>query len=261
MTLEVLSRLPEQATGKPPLLFVHGAWLAAWCWDEYFLPFFAERGYPAYAVSLRGHGASRGALHWAGMADYVADVVEVVASLSAPPVLIGHSMGGGVVQKYLERNEAAGAILFASMPPHGMSSSFMDAMRRHPLRWLQANFSMNTKSLFDTPELCREFFFSSATSDAEIVRLMRRADDESYRALYDMTLPNLIDPGEVRTPLLVLGGEKDVVIPPRDVLETARRYKAEAQILLGQPHAMMLDGLWREAARAVEAWLSARTAG
>jgi pimeloyl-ACP methyl ester carboxylesterase len=41
-----------------PLLFVHGAWHGAWCWDEYFLDFFAGRGYRALAVSLRGHGNS-----------------------------------------------------------------------------------------------------------------------------------------------------------------------------------------------------------
>ena len=58
MTLEILSRLPKERTTHAPLLFVHGAYTGAWCWDEYFLPYFAERGFEAHAVSLRGHGAS-----------------------------------------------------------------------------------------------------------------------------------------------------------------------------------------------------------
>ena len=41
-----------------PLLFVHGAWHAAWCWDEHFLGYFADRGYRAVALSFRGHGDS-----------------------------------------------------------------------------------------------------------------------------------------------------------------------------------------------------------
>jgi pimeloyl-ACP methyl ester carboxylesterase len=258
MTLEVLSRLPEKATEKPPLLFVHGAWLAAWCWDEYFLPFFAGRGYPAYALSLRGHGKSPGVLNAAGMADYVADLAEAVAALPAPPVLIGHSMGGGIVQKYLETREASGAVLLGSMPPQGMSAAFLDAWRRHPLRWLQANFSMSSKNLFDTPELCREFFFSAATPEPDIVRFMGKMNEESYRALFDMTLPNLAGPGKVTTPVLVLGGEKDVVIPPRDAQATARRYQTQASILPGLPHAMMLDARWRGAADGIEQWLAGR---
>ena len=58
--LEVLCRMPAGEARPTPLLFVHGAYTAAWCWDENFLPWFAEQGYAAYAVSLSGHGASRG---------------------------------------------------------------------------------------------------------------------------------------------------------------------------------------------------------
>ncbi|HEX9180581.1 MAG TPA: alpha/beta fold hydrolase, partial [Burkholderiales bacterium] len=60
MKLEVLRAAPAQPAGRAPLLFVHGAFSAAWCWAEHFLPYFADRGYDSYAVSLRGHGASEG---------------------------------------------------------------------------------------------------------------------------------------------------------------------------------------------------------
>lgn len=251
MSLEILSRLPERDSGKPPLLFVHGAWFSAWCWEEFFLPFFAARGYPAHAVSLRGHGGSPGPLQTAGMADYVVDLAEAVASLTAPPVLIGHSMGGGVVQKYLETHQAPAAILLGSMPPYGMSAAFFDAWRRHPLRWLQANLSMSTKSLFDTPELCREFFYTAATPEADIVRHMRLGGDESRRALLDMSLTSFLSPGRVTSPVFVIGGEEDIVIAPRDAEATARAYNTTAKILPGVPHCMMLDASWRVAAEAV----------
>ena len=48
------------AEEKTPVLFVHGAWHGAWCGDEHFLDFFADKGYRAVALSLRGHGAGRG---------------------------------------------------------------------------------------------------------------------------------------------------------------------------------------------------------
>ena len=56
----MLARLPARPPKPTPLLFVHGAFTGAWCWDEHFLPFFAEAGYAAHAVSLSGHGRSRG---------------------------------------------------------------------------------------------------------------------------------------------------------------------------------------------------------
>ena len=99
--LELISRQPSGKTHRTPLLFVHGAWHAAWCWDEHFLPYFAAHGYEAHAVSLRGHGSSPGPkrLSWVSTADYVADVAATVQQFAVPPVIIGHSMGGFVVQK------------------------------------------------------------------------------------------------------------------------------------------------------------------
>src|SRR5580765_7987487 len=93
--LEVRSRLPERPDARPPLLFVHGGYCDAWCWEPYFLPWFAAQGYPAHALSLRGHGASggHGSLFVAGLDDYAADVERVMAQLDIHPVLIGHSMG------------------------------------------------------------------------------------------------------------------------------------------------------------------------
>eukprot|EP00955_Chlamydomonas_euryale_P040753 351801-Chlamydomonas_euryale.AAC.16 len=47
-----------QDNGRPPLLFLHGSYHGAWCWQENFLPFFADVGYNAYALSFRGQGES-----------------------------------------------------------------------------------------------------------------------------------------------------------------------------------------------------------
>ncbi|MFL6097117.1 MAG: alpha/beta fold hydrolase [Blastococcus sp.] len=52
----------------------------------------AEAGYPAYGLSLRGHGGSSGRLRISRLGNYVDDVIAVATSLPAPPVLVGHSM-------------------------------------------------------------------------------------------------------------------------------------------------------------------------
>ena len=70
-------------------------------------------------------------------------------------MLIGHSMGGGVVQKYLETHDLPCAVLMASMPPRGALASMLKFMRRHPLLVLRANIAMSMKCFVDTPELVR----------------------------------------------------------------------------------------------------------
>jgi hypothetical protein len=91
--VEMISKYPPNGTHPTPLLFIHGSLHGAWCWDVHFLDYFAEHGFAAHAVNLRGHGNSEGreALRWMRIADFVDDVANAAAQLPSPPILIGHS--------------------------------------------------------------------------------------------------------------------------------------------------------------------------
>src|SRR5512147_2140372 len=99
----------------------------------------------AHAVNLRGHGKSEGRekLRWTRIADYVEDVANVVRQLPSPPVLIGHSMGGFVIQKYLEDHTAPGAVLLSSPPPAGLLGTTLRIARRRPLAFAKVNFTLS----------------------------------------------------------------------------------------------------------------------
>ncbi len=122
--LEVIDRGSSSQAHPAPLLFIHGGWHGAWCWDEHFLGYFSGQGYRVLAVSLRGHGNSFSPkpLRTCSVADYVEDVASVADRLPTKPVVIGHSMGGYVVQKYLESRDAHAGVLIASVPARGSQS-------------------------------------------------------------------------------------------------------------------------------------------
>ena len=56
--INTLQRAPATPSLHPPLLFIHGGYVDARCWDAHFLPFFAARGYECHALDLGGHGQS-----------------------------------------------------------------------------------------------------------------------------------------------------------------------------------------------------------
>ncbi|PKO83179.1 MAG: alpha/beta hydrolase [Betaproteobacteria bacterium HGW-Betaproteobacteria-11] len=257
-THEILSRLPAAGTAvrRTPLLFIHGAFTGAWCWDEHFLTFFAEAGYAAHALSLSGHGASPGRerLDSLSIDDYVADVATAVAALPAPPVLIGHSMGGFVVQKYLERHTAPAAVLMCSVPPQGLLSAAIGLMFSRPglMKDLNAMLGGGHVAL----DALRDALFAQPIDVADLKRFHRLAQPESHRALWDMSLFSLPRSASIkRTPLRVQGAEFDHLIPASLVEMTARTYGVEAKIFPAMGHGLMLEHDWPQPAQDILDWL------
>lgn len=257
--LEVIDKSPGRDSVKPPVLFVHGAWHGAWYWNEYFLDFFTENGYRALAVSLRGHGNSAGPKrnHFRSIADYVDDVHSVAKSLPAPPIVIGHSLGGFIVQKYLESHDAPAAVLLASVPPRGIAEFMVHRLREHP--WYTLRTLVTTKSLEGlggTPELARQHFYSRSTREADVMRYTAQLQAEYVgRWFFDMLILNLPKPDRIDVPMLVLGAEDDGCFTQREVHATARAYGTTAEIFPGMGHNMMVEPEWRLVAERIHDWL------
>lgn len=254
--LEIIARTPSGKSHPTPLLFVHGAYTAAWCWEEHFLPWFAQAGFSSYALSLSGHGQSRDRrlLDSYGISDYVNDLAEVVQAMPAPPVLIGHSMGGFVVQKYLEWHEAPGAVLMAAVPPEGLWASALGLMFKKPTLLQDLNSMLG--GAMPGVESVRQALFNQPIDDAQLLAFARKSQPESHRAIWDMTLFNLPRVSKVaRVPMLVLGASEDQLIPPSLVHRTGRSYGVEEEIFEGMGHAMMLERDWEPVAERIRVWL------
>lgn len=258
-TLEVIDKGSTSPAHPAPLLFVHGAWHAAWCWDEHFLDFFADKGYRALAPSLRGHGNSPAAkpLRALSVADYVDDVAAVAAGLPVPPVVVGHSMGGFVVQKFLESREIPAAVLMASAPPRGYLGSGLRWLRRHPWHFVKLSLTGRSLAYVNTPELARERFFSADTPDPLVAACAARLQEESARSGLDglIALPR---PRRVRAPILVLGAGRDGAVSEAEVRATARAYGTGPEFFPGLGHNMMLEPDWESVASRIDSWLGER---
>ncbi len=248
--LELVTEKPKTDTRAAPILFVHGMWHGAWCWEEHFLPYFAELGYEAHALSLRGHGSSNGRdrLRWTSIADYVSDVEQVVNRMSRRPLLVGHSMGGMVVQKFLEIHKAAGGVLLASVPPSGAFLAALSVFRRHPVAFLKTNLTLSLYPIISTPRLARDAFFSKDLPEEKLAAYFSRMQNESYRAFLDLLAFVRPKPELINTPMLVLGAAEDTIFTQKEIESTARAYGAQAEIFPDMAHDMMLEPGWRQVA-------------
>lgn len=255
--LECFSVQPAKDGGRPPLLFIHGAFAGAWMWTETFLPWFAEAGYACYAVSLRGHGKSAGRAHidWHSIADYVEDVQRIADRLEQPPVLVGHSMGGFVAQKYLEHRPAAGVALLCAVPPQGLIAAQFHLLFSKPQLFAEINRIMGGQ--YTDTQTLREALFAGDVDEALLQAWIGRMQPESHRAIWDMSMFNLVNPARLHeAPCFVLGAEKDVLVPAFLVQSTAQTYGVQAHILRGMGHAITHERDWTRAATALADWLA-----
>jgi len=118
------------------VILIHGAWVTPRCW-RYFAPLLAERGYRILAPAwpLKGRPVGDQLTHpdprlpQVGIPEIVAHYQATIRRLSKPPVLIGHSFGGLIVQLLLDRGFGAAGIAISSVPPRGVS-----ALSSSPLR-------------------------------------------------------------------------------------------------------------------------------
>ena len=123
----------DWGTGQP-IVFHHGWPLSSDDWDAQML-FFLAQGYRVIAADRRGHGRSTQTDHGNDMDTFAADVAALVAHLDLTNAIhVGHSMGGGVVTRYVARHGAgrvAKVATLGAIPPtlRGLPTKAFDPFR------------------------------------------------------------------------------------------------------------------------------------
>ena len=259
MKLEIINRHPDGEAKGTSLLFVHGKWHGAWCWDEHFLPYFANHGYDCTALSLRGHAGSEGheGLRWYSIADYVSDVEQVASQFATPPVIIAHSMGGFITQKFLEKHpETPAAVLLTAIPPTGLWPTALTLLGQKPGLVLKTIATMNPGVVIETQDKACWALFSEDLPEDRFQKYYRQMSGESFRSLLDELGLNLVRVERIQTSLLVIGAQNDTVIFPGMVQATARIYNTTAEIFPDIAHDVMLEAGWEKVAKRILEWLN-----
>ncbi len=219
------------------------------------MPWLAARGYRCRALSLRGHGGSDGKVRWASINDYVADVALVAQGMDTP-VIIGHSMGGFVAQKYAEKHPTRGVALLASVPPSGARSALGKILTKHPKGFLRTNLTLDLYGVVADPNDARALLFSRDKSQRAKDQYLQNLQSESFRAFLDMLFLPVRTPIAPGIPVAVIGAERDQIISQENLTATAKRHGAKAAILPQTSHMVTVDDRWEEAVAMLESWIS-----
>jgi pimeloyl-ACP methyl ester carboxylesterase len=255
-----------------PLMLIHGAWLSARSWET-FRDYFDKRGFDVSAPEWpRKHGdveelrEATDDLKGLGLTEIVDHYAALIAELPSPPVLIGHSFGGLIVELLLDRGLGRAGVALSPAPPKGIlvlpfsslkaaSPALAHPSKRHGVVTLTAD----------------EFgygFVNTFTPEDAAAAYERYAVPETGQIFYEAGFANfsLHPPTEVhfsndeRAPLLIVGADQDHTVPASVSKAQYKKYeRSSAQTdyleFEGRPHLFVVGDGSEEVAAAIDSWL------
>jgi len=256
--IERIVYTPKQRKHETPILMAHGMWHGAWCWEAW-QKLFAEWGWESIAYSLPGHAKSPVQRPiWLCTYDYyLAFVRDEVDRLSRKPILMGHSMGGGLAQWYLRHigDDLPAIVLVAPWTSHNAAvESGPLFLKLDPLGPLRISLAWNAQPIINTPQrAARALITDNALLSPE--ELFARLGTESALVLMQHNPPFWHPAENVKTPMLLVAGEKDAVVPVEGLRWSAKHYHADFVVIPNAGHNLMMEKSSQETAQQINDWL------
>lgn len=217
------------------LVFIHGANHAAWCWNFHFMTFFYEKGYNVYSVNLynRGNSSSIGKVL---LSEYVEQINDFIEYLDKKIIIIGHSVGTSIVQKYISkyRKNVEKCILMCPVAPWGMKYDLITMFYKKPMKKVLLEL-YNNKFIKKYPV---ELFFEKKPSYIKNEYFIPENFNECFSTFLEKFEINK------NIPTLILGTRNDQVMNYKTIYKMVTYYNSEFVIYNKIGHDMMMDFGW-----------------
>ncbi|MDX2274147.1 MAG: alpha/beta fold hydrolase [Hyphomonadaceae bacterium] len=254
---------------KPPIVFVHGAFCGGWAFDG-FRERFEAAGFETHAPHLPHHerGADLDALAQSGLKDFKESIIEYARNLRAPPVLVGHSLGGLVAQLAASQIQTEGLVLLAPSAPWGVPPTTLDEHGN--------NFGLTLLGDYWRRAIPPDYRVARSTtldrlSQDSARRVFARFVPESGRAIReavqwwsDTSMSSQAPVYRISAPVLGIGGGVDRVNPSSTVRRVITRFpsgQAQFQEFPSMSHWLMGEPESDEVATFVLSWMESRGIG
>jgi len=253
------------ATGRTPVVFIHGLWLLPSSWNRW-ADLFEQAGYtaltpgwpddPETVEEANAHPEVFAHKTVGQVADHYA---EVIRELARKPVVIGHSFGGLLTQIIAGRGLSAVSVAIDPAPFRGVLPLPISALKSaSPILGNPANRNRAVPLTYDQ----FRYGFANAVSEDEAKQLYETyAVPASGAPIFQAASANLNPWTEAkvdsknpeRGPLLIISGEKDHTVPwaianASYKKQTRNEGITEIVEIPNRGHALTIDSGWREVA-------------
>ena len=253
------------------VVLIHGLWMTPRCWDP-FAQYFQRIGYKVHRPAWpRLHGEpenmrkSPEALAGLGVLEIADHYEKFVRSLPEPPILIGHSFGGLIVEILLARGLGVAGVAIDATAPKGIYRlPFAQLRAASPVLSNPLNYRRTVMLTLD------QFRYAFANTMSEAAA--RQAYDRDaipgpgrplFQAAFANFLPNAATKVDYRNgkraPLLLIGGAQDHTVPASVCRSAFRKYRSaravtEYKEFPDRCHLLITQDGWEEVADYAITW-------
>jgi pimeloyl-ACP methyl ester carboxylesterase len=253
------------ASGRTPVVFVHGLWLLASSWNRW-AEVFEGAGYAALAPgwpddpeTVEQARANPEVLAGKGVVQVADHFAEVIGGLTKKPAVVGHSFGGLIAQILAGRGLSQATVAVNPAPFKGVLPLPLAAIRTTlPVLANPANRGRAVTLSFEQ----FRYGWANALGEDEA----RRIYDEFHvaapgRPIFQAAFANFNPASETkadiknpeRGPLLITTGENDHAVPPAMSRAAHKKQRQNPGVtehveIPGRDHSLTIDDKWREVA-------------
>jgi len=253
------------ASGKTPVVFVHGLWLLPSSWDRWRAAFeeagFATLapGWPDDPETVAEANAKPEVFAKKGIKDVADHFDAVIRKLDIKPAVVGHSFGGLLTQILAGRGLSAASVAIDPAPFRGVLPLPISALRAaSPVLLNPLNVGRAVPLTYDQ----FRYAFANAVSEDEARELydtyaVPAPGEPLFQAAFANFNPWTEDKVDTknpaRGPLLILDGELDHTVPWAIANASYNRQKRNPGVteivkVAGRGHALTIDSGWRDVA-------------
>lgn len=251
---------------RRPLVFIHGLFMTGKSWNAW-LPQFEERGYRCVVAEWPMHAGDPAELRAQlpsgfgalGLDAVMAHVASIAETLGEVPVVIGHGVGGLIVQQLVARDLAVAGVCIASVAPNAMLGTEWDFFRT--AMSLEAS-AKETDPYLLTKACFHERFANTMAAETSAAAYDAQAVHGSRVVLRDcMGEAGRIDGMDrAHVPLLFIGGDQDRILPDKLGQKNARAWSHDGSVVEfhefpGRGHFICGEPGWQDIARRAESWI------
>ena len=256
------------------ILLIHGLWMTPLCWES-FQERFSNLGYNVMTTGWPGHNGdvedirknAQNDIADLSLDEIIEHYEKIINNLESPPILIGHSFGGLIVQILLDKGYGSAGIGIDSAAPKGVHKlTYAELKSVFPVLSRPGNRHKAVGLTFDQ----FHYSFANNMSEEDAIKFYNRyAIPDTGKIVFESVFDDFNNHAPTylnyknarRNPLLLIAGENDHTVPAAVSKSNFDKYNDSKAVtdfyeFKGRSHLIILEKGWEEVADYILSWLS-----